>query len=94
MRIGVVLSPTGDWQAIRRAAQLADDRGLDAVGFYTPMRSMSTRRRRSSHSLEPSLGVRNGRSIYRCSSTGFRTRGRPICLPRSEGGRPKASSAS
>ncbi len=34
MRIGVVLSPTGDWPAILRAAQLADERGLDAVGFY------------------------------------------------------------
>jgi alkanesulfonate monooxygenase SsuD/methylene tetrahydromethanopterin reductase-like flavin-dependent oxidoreductase (luciferase family) len=34
MRIGVVLSPTGDWPAIVAAAQLADARGLDAVGFW------------------------------------------------------------
>jgi alkanesulfonate monooxygenase SsuD/methylene tetrahydromethanopterin reductase-like flavin-dependent oxidoreductase (luciferase family) len=34
VRIGVVLSPTGDWPGILAAAELADRRGLDAVGFY------------------------------------------------------------
>lgn len=34
MRIGVTLSPTGDWAAILAAAKLADELGLDAVGFW------------------------------------------------------------
>jgi alkanesulfonate monooxygenase SsuD/methylene tetrahydromethanopterin reductase-like flavin-dependent oxidoreductase (luciferase family) len=34
MRIGVVLSPTGDWPAIVAAAKLADQRELDSVGFW------------------------------------------------------------
>jgi alkanesulfonate monooxygenase SsuD/methylene tetrahydromethanopterin reductase-like flavin-dependent oxidoreductase (luciferase family) len=34
MRIGAVLSPTGDWPAILEAAQLADRHGLDAIGFW------------------------------------------------------------
>jgi alkanesulfonate monooxygenase SsuD/methylene tetrahydromethanopterin reductase-like flavin-dependent oxidoreductase (luciferase family) len=34
MRIGVTLSPTGDWNAILHAARLADEAGLDAVGFW------------------------------------------------------------
>ena len=34
MRVGAILCPTGDWRAIVAAAQLADERGLDAVGFW------------------------------------------------------------
>jgi alkanesulfonate monooxygenase SsuD/methylene tetrahydromethanopterin reductase-like flavin-dependent oxidoreductase (luciferase family) len=34
MRVGITLSPTGDWSAILQAAQLADRSGLDAVGFW------------------------------------------------------------
>ena len=34
MRVAVTLSPTGDWPAILRAAQIADAQGLDAVGFW------------------------------------------------------------
>ena len=34
MRIAVTLSPTGDWNEILRAAQLADESGIDAVGFW------------------------------------------------------------
>jgi alkanesulfonate monooxygenase SsuD/methylene tetrahydromethanopterin reductase-like flavin-dependent oxidoreductase (luciferase family) len=34
MRVGVTLSPTGDWTAILNAAQLADRAGLDTVGFW------------------------------------------------------------
>jgi alkanesulfonate monooxygenase SsuD/methylene tetrahydromethanopterin reductase-like flavin-dependent oxidoreductase (luciferase family) len=34
MRVGVSLSPTGDWTAILKAAQLADETGLDTVGFW------------------------------------------------------------
>jgi alkanesulfonate monooxygenase SsuD/methylene tetrahydromethanopterin reductase-like flavin-dependent oxidoreductase (luciferase family) len=34
MRIGIVLSPAGDWPAILTAAQLADSIGLEAVGFW------------------------------------------------------------
>jgi alkanesulfonate monooxygenase SsuD/methylene tetrahydromethanopterin reductase-like flavin-dependent oxidoreductase (luciferase family) len=34
MRVGAILSPTGNWPAIVAAAQLADQRGLDAVGFW------------------------------------------------------------
>lgn len=34
MRIAAVLSPTGDWPAIVAAAKLADERGLDALGFW------------------------------------------------------------
>jgi alkanesulfonate monooxygenase SsuD/methylene tetrahydromethanopterin reductase-like flavin-dependent oxidoreductase (luciferase family) len=34
MRVGVVLSPTGDWSAILQAAQIADESGLDSVGFW------------------------------------------------------------
>jgi alkanesulfonate monooxygenase SsuD/methylene tetrahydromethanopterin reductase-like flavin-dependent oxidoreductase (luciferase family) len=34
MRVGVTLSPTGDWQAILQAAKVADERGLDGVGFW------------------------------------------------------------
>lgn len=34
MRVGIVLSPTGDWPAVLAAAQAADQRGLDAVGFW------------------------------------------------------------
>lgn len=34
MRVGVTLSPTGDWTAILTAAALADEGGLEAVGFW------------------------------------------------------------
>ncbi|HEX6289438.1 MAG TPA: LLM class flavin-dependent oxidoreductase [Herpetosiphonaceae bacterium] len=34
MRVGIALSPTGDWPAILKAAQLADSAGLDTVGFW------------------------------------------------------------
>lgn len=34
MRIAVTLSPTGDWNEILRAAQLADEAGIDAIGFW------------------------------------------------------------
>jgi alkanesulfonate monooxygenase SsuD/methylene tetrahydromethanopterin reductase-like flavin-dependent oxidoreductase (luciferase family) len=34
MRVGVVLSPTGNWPAILEAARIADTSGLDAVGFW------------------------------------------------------------
>jgi alkanesulfonate monooxygenase SsuD/methylene tetrahydromethanopterin reductase-like flavin-dependent oxidoreductase (luciferase family) len=34
MQLGVVLSPTGEWPAILRAARLADEDGLAAVGFW------------------------------------------------------------
>ncbi len=34
MRVGIVLSPAGNWPAILAAAQLADSSGLDAVGFW------------------------------------------------------------
>ncbi len=34
MRIAVTLSPTGDWPAILAAARVADEGGLDAVGFW------------------------------------------------------------
>jgi hypothetical protein len=33
MRIGVNLGPTGDWSAMLVAAQEADARGFDSVGF-------------------------------------------------------------
>lgn len=33
MRLGVNLGPTGDWPAMRAAAQAADNLGFDAVGF-------------------------------------------------------------
>ena len=32
MRLGVVLSPVDNWQAVVEAAQLADDVGLDSLG--------------------------------------------------------------
>src|SRR6266487_764372 len=34
MRVGVILSPTGDWRAILESAKLADSAGLDSVGFW------------------------------------------------------------
>src|SRR5215212_6344438 len=34
MRVGITLSPTGNWAAILQAAQLADRSGLDAAGFW------------------------------------------------------------
>jgi alkanesulfonate monooxygenase SsuD/methylene tetrahydromethanopterin reductase-like flavin-dependent oxidoreductase (luciferase family) len=34
MRIGVILSPVGDWRAILESAKVADAGGLDAVGFW------------------------------------------------------------
>jgi hypothetical protein len=34
MRVGVTLSPTGNWSSILQAAKLADASGLDAVGFW------------------------------------------------------------
>ncbi len=34
MRVGVILSPVGDWQAILESAKIADAGGLDAVGFW------------------------------------------------------------
>jgi alkanesulfonate monooxygenase SsuD/methylene tetrahydromethanopterin reductase-like flavin-dependent oxidoreductase (luciferase family) len=34
MRVGVALSPTGNWPAILEAAKVADVSGLDAVGFW------------------------------------------------------------
>src|SRR5689334_14531996 len=34
MRVAITLSPTSDWSAVLRAAQLADTLGLDAVGFW------------------------------------------------------------
>lgn len=53
VRIGVVLSPTSDWTAILRAAQLADEHGLDAVGFYD-----------HHHSARPEWGYICGWSAY------------------------------
>ena len=34
MRVGVILSPVGDWRAILDSAKLADSAGLDSVGFW------------------------------------------------------------
>jgi alkanesulfonate monooxygenase SsuD/methylene tetrahydromethanopterin reductase-like flavin-dependent oxidoreductase (luciferase family) len=34
MRIAALLTPTPDWSAIVASARLADERGLDAVGFW------------------------------------------------------------
>src|SRR3954465_15524620 len=34
MRVGVILSPVGDWKTILEAAKIADAGGLDAVGFW------------------------------------------------------------
>lgn len=34
MRVGVTLSPTGNWNAVLRAAKLADESGIDSVGFW------------------------------------------------------------
>jgi alkanesulfonate monooxygenase SsuD/methylene tetrahydromethanopterin reductase-like flavin-dependent oxidoreductase (luciferase family) len=34
MRVGAILSPVGDWQAILESAKIADAGGLDAVGFW------------------------------------------------------------
>jgi alkanesulfonate monooxygenase SsuD/methylene tetrahydromethanopterin reductase-like flavin-dependent oxidoreductase (luciferase family) len=34
MRVGVILSPVGDWGAILASAKIADAEGLDAVGFW------------------------------------------------------------
>jgi alkanesulfonate monooxygenase SsuD/methylene tetrahydromethanopterin reductase-like flavin-dependent oxidoreductase (luciferase family) len=34
MRVGVILSPVGDWRTILESAKLADSAGLDSVGFW------------------------------------------------------------
>lgn len=34
MRIGLIFGPTGDWNAIMKAAQIADNSNLDAIGFW------------------------------------------------------------
>ena len=34
MRVGVILSPVGDWKVILESAKIADAGGLDAVGFW------------------------------------------------------------
>jgi alkanesulfonate monooxygenase SsuD/methylene tetrahydromethanopterin reductase-like flavin-dependent oxidoreductase (luciferase family) len=34
MRVGVILSPTGDWRSIVESARVADASGLDAIGFW------------------------------------------------------------
>ena len=34
MRVGIILSPTGNWPAILEAAKLADESGLDSIGFW------------------------------------------------------------
>ena len=34
MRVGVVFSPTGNWPAILEATKLAEDQGIEAVGFW------------------------------------------------------------
>jgi alkanesulfonate monooxygenase SsuD/methylene tetrahydromethanopterin reductase-like flavin-dependent oxidoreductase (luciferase family) len=34
VRLAALLSPTPDWASIARAASIADERGLDAVGFW------------------------------------------------------------
>ena len=40
MRIGVVLSPVREWASIVDAARLADDAGLDAIGFSDHYQSL------------------------------------------------------
>lgn len=34
MRVGLTLSPTGNWPAVLEATRVADSEGLDAVGFW------------------------------------------------------------
>ena len=34
MRVGVTLSPTAQWEGVLEAAKVADELGLDAVGFW------------------------------------------------------------
>src|SRR5947207_12813481 len=34
MRVGVILSPVGNWPAILASARIADAGGLDSVGFW------------------------------------------------------------
>lgn len=53
VRVGVTLSPTGDWGAILEAARLADQSGLDAVGFWDHY-----------HSLKPEWSYVCGWSVY------------------------------
>ena len=53
MRIGVTLSPAGDWRATLAAARLADELGLDAVGYWDHY-----------HSIKPEWGYVCGWSAY------------------------------
>jgi alkanesulfonate monooxygenase SsuD/methylene tetrahydromethanopterin reductase-like flavin-dependent oxidoreductase (luciferase family) len=53
VRVGVALSPTGDWAAILEAAKIADDLGLDAVSFWDHY-----------HSLKPEWAYVCGWSAY------------------------------
>lgn len=53
MRVGVVLSPTGQWDDIVRAAVRADEVGLDAVGLYDHY-----------HSLKPEWALVTGWTAY------------------------------
>jgi alkanesulfonate monooxygenase SsuD/methylene tetrahydromethanopterin reductase-like flavin-dependent oxidoreductase (luciferase family) len=40
IRVGVTFGPTGDWDAVVRASLLAEELGLDAVGFWDHYHSM------------------------------------------------------
>ena len=53
MRIGAVLAPTGDWQAILDGARGADDAGLDAIGLWCHY-----------HSAKPEWAHANGWALY------------------------------
>jgi alkanesulfonate monooxygenase SsuD/methylene tetrahydromethanopterin reductase-like flavin-dependent oxidoreductase (luciferase family) len=53
VRVATILSPTADWQAISRAAAVADEEGIDAVGFWDHY-----------HSAQPEHGYVCGWSAY------------------------------
>jgi alkanesulfonate monooxygenase SsuD/methylene tetrahydromethanopterin reductase-like flavin-dependent oxidoreductase (luciferase family) len=53
MRLGVVLSPADEWRAVVEAARLADDLGLDSIGFWDHY-----------HSPRPEWGYVCGWSAY------------------------------
>lgn len=53
MRIGVVLSPVAEWAEVESAARLADELGLDSVGFWDHY-----------HSPKPEWGYVSGWSAY------------------------------
>jgi len=73
MRIGAVLSPTGDWPAILEAAQLADRHGLDAIGFWDHYLSLRTTRLDLRLRLVRLRRARAGDRAYSPGADGHRT---------------------